>query len=89
MLKIEKKKIGLTLIGINDARFHFVNKKLGIMTLSSWLNYDHEIKQMIIFVNVMLIYVNNIEKNNLIYDNFMLIYVNITDRRTDKQTSIL
>jgi len=34
-------------------------------------------------VNVMLIYVDNIEKK-LIYVNYMLIYVNITDRRPDK-----
>jgi len=32
------------------------------MTLTSWLKYDHEIKKMIIYVNLMLIYVNNIEK---------------------------
>ena len=31
------------------------------MTLTSWLKNDHEIKKMIIYVNVMLIYVNNIE----------------------------
>jgi hypothetical protein len=30
------------------------------MTLTSWLKYDHEIKKMIIYVNIMLIYVNNI-----------------------------
>ena len=43
-------------------RFHFINKKSGIMTLTSWLKYDHEIKKMIFYVNVMLIYVNNIDK---------------------------
>jgi hypothetical protein len=32
------------------------------MTLTSWLKYDHEIIKMIVFVNVMLIYVNNIKK---------------------------
>ncbi len=32
------------------------------MTLTSWLKYNHEIKKMIIYVNVMLIYVNKIEK---------------------------
>jgi len=32
------------------------------MTLTSWLKYDHENKKMIIYVNVMPIYVNNIEK---------------------------
>ena len=32
------------------------------MTLTSWLKYDHEIKKMIIYVIVMLIYVNNKEK---------------------------
>ena len=51
-------------------RFHFINKKIR--------NYDLEIKKMIIYVNVMLIYVNNIDgfKKKLIYVNFMLIYVN-------------
>jgi hypothetical protein len=39
-----------------------MNKKLGITTLASWLKYDHEIKKMIIFVNLMLIYVKNIKK---------------------------
>ena len=46
------------------------------MNLISWLKYDQEIKKMIIYVNIMLIYVNNIEKNFyqfLIYVNFMLI----------------
>jgi len=33
-------------------RYHFINKKLGIMTLTSWLEYDHEVKKMIIYVNV-------------------------------------
>jgi len=61
------------------------------MTLTSWLKYDHEIKKMIIYVNIMLIYVNNIYrtiylKKILIYVNFMLIYVNITERQTDGQT---
>jgi len=46
------------------------------MNLISWLKYDQEIKKMIIYVNIMLIYVNNIEKfflKFLIYVNFMLI----------------
>ena len=51
------------------------------MTLTSWLKYDHEIKKMIIYVNVMLICVNNIDKKYLkqilIYVNFMIIYVNM------------
>ena len=38
------------------------------MTLISWLNYDHEIKKMIIYVNVLLIYVNNIDEKYL--ENF-------------------
>ena len=28
-----------------------MNKKLGFMTLNSWLKYDHEIEKMIIYVN--------------------------------------
>ncbi len=36
-----------------------MNKKLGIMTLTSWLKYDHEIEKTIIYVNVMLTNVNN------------------------------
>ena len=39
-----------------------MNKKLWIMTLTSWLKYDHEIKKMIGYVNFMLIYVFNKEK---------------------------
>jgi len=39
-------------------------KKLGIKTLTLWLKKGHEIKKMIIYVNVKLIYVNNIEKNS-------------------------
>ena len=27
------------------------------MTLTTWLKYEHEIKKMIIYVNVMLVYV--------------------------------
>ncbi len=82
-----KIKVGQTLIGINViCEVPFYNKKLGIMTLTSLLKYDHEIKKMIIYVNVMLIYVNNIEKNFfyiLICVNFMLIYANVTDRQTN------
>ncbi len=33
------------------------------MTLTSWLKYDHEVKKNIIYVNAMLIYVNNRRKN--------------------------
>jgi hypothetical protein len=44
-----------------------------------WLKYDHE-KKMIIYVNVMLIYISNMEKKNclniyLIYDSFMQSWV--------------
>ncbi len=35
------------------------------MTLTSWLKYDHEIKKMIVYVNVLLIYVNNIDEKYL------------------------
>jgi len=38
------------------------------MTLTSWLEYDHEIKKIIIYVDFTLIYVNNIEK--IIFKNF-------------------
>ena len=47
-----------------------INKKIGIMILTSWLKYDHEIKKSI---NVMLIYVYNIFIKISIYVNFMLI----------------
>jgi hypothetical protein len=60
------------------------------MTLTSWLKNDHEIKKMIIYINVMIINVNNREKiinTILIYVNFMLIYVNITDRQTHQKSS--
>jgi len=43
------------------------------MTLASWLKYDHEIKKMIIYVNVMLICVNKIDKKYLNKFKFMLI----------------
>jgi len=47
---------------------------------------------MIIYVNVMLTYVNNIDEKyflkNLIYVNFMTIYANITYRQTYGQTNI-
>ena len=33
------------------------------MTLTSKLKYDHEIKKLISYVNVMLIYFNNIKHN--------------------------
>jgi hypothetical protein len=59
------------------------------MTLTSWLEHDREIKKMIVYVNVMLIYVKNIKRNFLkilIYVNFMKIYINITDGQTDGQT---
>ncbi len=36
--------------------FHFVNKKLGIMTLTSWLKYDHEINKTIIYVYSMIFF---------------------------------
>ena len=36
------------------------------MTLTSWLKYDHEIKKMIVYIDVMLVNVNNIEKIFLI-----------------------
>ncbi len=42
------------------------------MTLASWLKYDHEIKKMIIYVNVMLICVNKIDKKYLNKFKFML-----------------
>ena len=39
-----KIKVGQTLIGINViCEVPFYNKKLGIMTLTSLLKYDHEI----------------------------------------------
>ena len=48
----------------------------------------YEIKKIIIYVNYMLISVNNIDKFFffliLIYVNFMIIHVNITDRQADK-----
>jgi hypothetical protein len=55
-------------------------QKLGITTLTSWLKYDREIQNKnLIYVNVVLICVNNIDKKTfkkmLIYVNFMLIYV--------------
>ena len=56
------------------------------MTLTSWLEQN---KKMIVYVNVMLIYVKNIKKNFFkisIYVNFMTIYINITDGQTDGQT---
>ena len=40
--------------------------------MTSWLKYDHEIKKMIIYVIVMLIYVNNKEKIFFWNVNFML-----------------
>jgi len=50
-----------------------------------------KLKKMIIYVYVMLIYVNNIEKQIFlklfIYVNFMLIYVNIGDRQTHQKYS--
>ncbi len=33
------------------------------MTMTSWLKYEHEIKKMIVYINVMLTHVNNIKKN--------------------------
>jgi DnaJ family protein C protein 13 len=33
----------LNLKNRSNVRFHFINKKLGIMNLTSWLKYDHEI----------------------------------------------
>jgi hypothetical protein len=36
------------------------------MTLTSRLKYDHKIKKIIIYVNVMLIYVNNIQFSSII-----------------------
>jgi len=57
------------------------------MTFTSWLKYYHEIKKIIIYVNIMLIYVNNIEKifkNKFIYVNLCK-YHRQTDRRTEKQ----
>ena len=45
-------------------------------------------KKIIIYVNVMLIYVHNIDKylkKILIFVYFMLIYVNITDRQTHQK----
>ena len=43
------------------------------MTWTSWLKYGHEIKKMIIYVNVMLMYVNNIEH----FFFLILSYVNV------------
>ena len=49
------KKIGLTLIGINViCEVPFYKQKIR----DSWLKYEHEIKKMIIYVNLMLICVN-------------------------------
>ncbi len=45
------------------------------MNMTSWLKYDHKTKKMIIYVNVMLIYVNNKKK---IFSNF--IFVNNIDK---------
>jgi len=50
------------------------------MTWTSWLKCDNEIKKMIVYVTVILIYVNNIEiffLKVLIYVNVMLIYANL------------
>ncbi len=58
-------------------RLHFINKKFGIMTLTSWLKYEHEIKKMIVSVDVMLNAIYNIFSKIVIYVNFMIIYVNI------------
>ncbi len=41
-------------------------QKLGITTLTSWLKYDREIQNKnLIYVNVVLICVNNIDKKHL------------------------
>ena len=58
-------------------RRNFLNKKLGIMNLTSYL------KKIIIYVNAMLIYVDKLENFFLI-----LIYVNLcrNQRHTDRQT---
>ena len=50
--------------------FQFINKKIGDYDLDIMdYKYDHEIKKMIIHVNVMLINVNNREKKVLSFSD--------------------